>query len=290
MTSQEQQMIDGLIDRIRNTPITDRDPIAANHLQQGLGNNPDAIYILAQTVLVQQQALLQAQTQLQKANSDLAQLRESAGHAPQPSSGSWLDRFFGTNTPSQNQGTPQPGYQNVNTAPQQPYPQQGYPPQGYPQQGYPQQGYAQQGYGAPSAFGQSPGGGGSFLRTAATTAAGVAAGAFLFEGVESMFGGHGSGFGGGGFGGGHEGGSVVNNYYEDHPSGEHHGVTDSGDSSFYNPSNDASRDTGSEHSSHQTLADTNDFASNDIEDDSSFSDSSDDSNSFDDSGSSNDDV
>ena len=306
MTSQEQQMIDGLIDRIRSTQITDRDPIAANHLQQGLGNNPDAIYILAQTVLVQQQALLQAQTQLQKANSDLAQLRESAGHAPQQSSGSWLDRFFGTNTPSQNQGTPQPGYQNVNTAPQQPYPQQGYPQQGYPQQGYaqqgypqqgnPQQGYPQQGYGVPGAFGQSPGGGGSFLRTAATTAAGVAAGAFLFQGVESMFGGHGSGFGGGGFGGGHEGGSVVNNYYEDHPSGEHHGATDSGNSSFYNPSNDASRDTGGERSSHQNLADTtdstdtNDFASNDTGDDSSFSDSSDDSNSFDDSGSSNDDV
>lgn len=307
MTSQEQQMIDGLIDRIRNTQITDRDPIAANHLQQGLGSNPDAIYILAQTVLVQQQALLQAQTQLQKANSDLAQLRESVGHAPQQPSGSWLDRFFGTNTPSQNQGTPQPGYQNVNTAPQQPYPQQGYPQQGYPQQGYPQQGYPQQGYpqqgyGVPGALGQSPGGGGSFLRTAATTAAGVAAGAFLFEGVESMFGGHGSGFGGGGFGGGHEGGSVVNNYYEDHPSGEHHGVTDSGDSSFYNPSNDASRDTGGEHSSHQNLADTNDtndtndstdtndFASNDTEDDNSFSDSSDDGSSFDDNSSSNDDA
>src|ERR1700712_1981871 len=103
MTPQEQQMIDGLIDRIRNTQLTDRDPEAAAHLQQGLGANPDAIYILAQTVLVQQQALLQAQSQLQAANAELANLRESAGHPPQQPSGSWLDRFFGTGSSSQSQ-------------------------------------------------------------------------------------------------------------------------------------------------------------------------------------------
>ena len=67
---------------------------------------------------------------------------------------------------------------------------------------------------------------GSFLKSAGTTAAGVAAGALAFEGIRSMFGGaeHLMGFGnqpqmgGRGFLGGGDPveGSVVNNYY-DHP-------------------------------------------------------------------------
>jgi hypothetical protein len=82
---------------------------------------------------------------------------------------------------------------------------------------------------------------GSFLRSAGTTAAGIAAGALAFEGIKSMFGGvehlfgfgneprfGGSGFlGGGGFGGGgpvEE--TVVNNYY-DRPEGRDTPVADS---------------------------------------------------------------
>jgi uncharacterized protein len=72
-------------------------------------------------------------------------------------------------------------------------------------------------------FGPGPfaggGGLGSFLRNAGTTAAGVAGGALLFEGLSGLFGGgRGGGFGGfGGFGGGFGGQptEVVNNYYED---------------------------------------------------------------------------
>ena len=60
----------------------------------------------------------------------------------------------------------------------------------------------------------------SFLRSAATTAAGVAAGALAFEGIRSLFGGmeHMGGFGGGGMqGGSFLGGTpetIVNNYYD----------------------------------------------------------------------------
>jgi hypothetical protein len=59
----------------------------------------------------------------------------------------------------------------------------------------------------------SQGGGlGSFLRTAGTMAAGVAAGDLLFQGVEGLFGGHrGFGFGGGGGWGGGFGGPAVEN-------------------------------------------------------------------------------
>jgi hypothetical protein len=64
----------------------------------------------------------------------------------------------------------------------------------------------------------SGGGGlGSFLRTAGTTAAGVAGGEMLFSGLSDLFGGHrGGGFGGGqGFMGGPEENVVINNYGDD---------------------------------------------------------------------------
>ena len=88
-----------------------------------------------------------------------------------------------------------------------------------PQYQAPPQYAAAPAYGAP-APGPSPVGG--FLRSAATTAAGVAAGALAFEGIESlMHGGFGHEGGGGWGGGGYGSGAppveetVINNYYDD---------------------------------------------------------------------------
>ena len=69
MTSQEQQMLQGLTDRVNQTSLTDKDPEAERYLQDTLGRNPDALYILAQTVLVQQYALDQARKQLADAQN-----------------------------------------------------------------------------------------------------------------------------------------------------------------------------------------------------------------------------
>ena len=57
MTAQEQQMLQDLTERISRTQLQEKDPDAEQFLQQTLGRNPDALYILAQTVLVQQYAL-----------------------------------------------------------------------------------------------------------------------------------------------------------------------------------------------------------------------------------------
>ncbi|MCS3358822.1 DUF2076 family protein [Xanthomonas translucens pv. translucens] len=57
----------------------------------------------------------------------------------------------------------------------------------------------------------------SFLGTAATTAAGVAGGMFLFEGVESLLGGHHGGFLGGGSSQPTVVENVTNNYYDEAP-------------------------------------------------------------------------
>src|SRR5262249_21939229 len=64
MTPQEQQMLQGLIQRVNQAQLPEKDSDAEEMLQQTLGRNPDALYILAQTVLVQQYALDQAQKQL----------------------------------------------------------------------------------------------------------------------------------------------------------------------------------------------------------------------------------
>ena len=48
-----------LVRKVRETQLTEKDPEAEQLLQNGLGSDPDAIYKLAQTVLVQNLALIQ---------------------------------------------------------------------------------------------------------------------------------------------------------------------------------------------------------------------------------------
>jgi uncharacterized protein len=203
MTPQEQEMIGDLIDRVQKTQLAEKDMDAEQMLQQGLGRNPDALYILAQTVLVQKYALEQAQAQLTQAKAQIEQMQQ---HPEPKHATSFLGSLLGRNDAP---------------APPPPPPPQGYPPQPVP--AYPQyvpvSGYPQ--YGAPMGMG----GGGGFLQGALQTAAGVAAGALAFEGVESLMHGfgHAAGYGGQGFGG-FDGGQrpteeVVNNYYGDNKGG-----------------------------------------------------------------------
>jgi hypothetical protein len=207
MTPQEQEMIGDLIDRVQKTQLTEKDMDAEQMLQQGLGQNPDALYILAQTVLVQKYALEQAQAQLAQAKAQIEQMQQ---HPEPKHATSFLGSLLGRNE-----------------APAPPPPP---PPQGYaPPQGYPQYAPVGGGYGAPLGAG-----GGGFLRNAMQTAAGVAAGALAFEGIESLmhgFGhaaGYGQGFGGFGGEGQRPAEEVVNNYYGD-DRGEHEGHAVSAD-------------------------------------------------------------
>jgi hypothetical protein len=222
MTPEEQQLIDGLIDRIRNTPVIDKDLDAERYIQQGLAGSPDALYILAQTVLVQQYGLNQAQQQIQRLRAALDEARQ---HVPQ-SSGGFLGKIFGGGSSTQQQ----PPYQPVNNS--------GYTPPPYASQYAPA-------YTQPM---PCPPSGGGFLRAALQTAAGVAMGEIAFKSMESLF----HGFGEGPYGYGHPNETVVNNYYDD-AAHEHH----ADDSNFYNPEHDASwQDVGAvnDQSSSQKLA------------------------------------
>ena len=81
MTPQEQQMIDGLIERVQNAPVAEKDFDAEQHIQQALSHNQNALYILVQTVLVQSYALEQAQKQLADTRQALAQAQQQPKHA-----------------------------------------------------------------------------------------------------------------------------------------------------------------------------------------------------------------
>ena len=296
MTPQEQQMIDGLISRIRSTQVQNKDVQAEQHIQQGLAGFPDALYVLTQTVLVQQYGLEQATSQLnelKQQNQILQDQLQQAAQQPKDSGGSFLSHIFGGGH-SQQSASPAPSqggqYQPVNNPG---YGSQGYPPPPPPPVAYPSQGYPQaypQGGGG-GMFGG--GGGGGFLQGALQTAAGVAAGEMVFQGMEDLFhgfGGHGGGYGFGGSGGG-AGETIINNYNDDDRGGSDRGSDrdfgdrDSGDrnnrndSSFYNPSDDASRENFAGDSSglgnDTNFAGTNDdFGSNDTLDDSSSFDNS----------------
>ncbi len=279
MTPQEQEMIDGLISRIRNTPTQTKDATAEQRLQQGLAGYPDSLYVLAQTVLVQGYGLQQAQSQLEDLKQQNAALQDQlhqAAQTPKPSGGSFLSHIFSSGS---GQSAPPPpqnaGYSPVNSG--------NYPPGGYPAPGYPPQSSAGAGYPPPPPSYPAPsggglfgggGGGGGFLQGAMRTAAGVAAGEMAFRGIEDLFHGFGGGGGERGFTGAGVGGgeTVVNNYY-DGDRGNEQG-NDRGDNrdsgSFYNPSDDASRGGGGQ------FADTGD-------NDSAFTDSGDDTSSLDDS-------
>lgn len=211
MSPEERQLLAGLFDRIKSNSAAPRDAEAEAFIADQVKALPAAPYLLAQTVIVQDFALQQANQKLEELE---ARLRESQS---KPAT-SFLGGLFGGGS---RPAAPPP--------PPRPAPPQGYgQPQGGPWGGgAPQQGYAppQAGVGpggfAPQAAPQS----GGFLKGALGTAAGVAGGVLLADSIRGLF--HGGGIGSGlgidsglghaGFGGGE---TIINNYYGEEP-GQH---------------------------------------------------------------------
>jgi hypothetical protein len=221
MTPEERQMLGGLFQRVNSAAATQRDPEAESFIGDAVRAAPHAPYVLAQTVLVQQQAL-------EAAANRISQLESAAQQGAQQSEdhGSFLGNLgksiFGSG-PSSPPPRPDPNPQAYQRA-APPSPPPGYAP---PQGGYPPpppQGYPPQ----PGPWGQpQPSAGGGFLQNAASTATGVAGGVVLGNLLGGLFGGHSGGgglFGGAsasGFGGSGLTGSnptevtEINNYYDD---------------------------------------------------------------------------
>ena len=207
MSPEERQLLTGLFDRIRSAANTPRDQEAEALIQDATKAQPYAPYFLAQTVLVQDQALRAANDRLQELEGKVKDLEGQAASGPRPGGFlSGLGSLFGGS--------------GLSSTPRAPAPPTGdrwsqSPPQGRWQQ--PPRGYAPPGA-APGPWGGqggSPGGG--FLTGALGTAAGVAGGVLLADSIRGLFAGHnnplgiGSGLGGGPGPGGE---TVINNYYD----------------------------------------------------------------------------
>ena len=197
MTPQERDLIINLLARLKQQGNQPKDPEADALIRQGMAEQPDAPYLLVQTVLIQDMALHHAQDRMAELERQLAAQKPEPAQQPQsflgnagrgsvPSAGSWsAPQAAPADAPvwTQSRGAaPMPA----------PAPAPAYGPQ------------------LLSASGSG------FLRQAAATAAGIAGGALLFQGIESLFGPHyGAGFLGATAGQPGLSETVINNYYGD---------------------------------------------------------------------------
>jgi hypothetical protein len=247
MTDQERQMIEALAKRIQDAPAPQIDRDADDLIRRTIGARTDALYILTQTVLIQEMALTQAKAQI----DELKQRVASAGDSSSSFLGSRpAERGAQAGGWGQESRVQQPG---------------GYRGSSYQESGYQQPPVPPRQY-APTS--PEPSGGGAFsgfLRNAATTAAGVVAGELAFSSLASIFGHHSGGFlgGGGGFFGGDSPVSpvsetIINNYYED----------DRDKGAVHDRTDDATRDDDRDASaSDSDLQDVSDDGSDDNSDD-----------------------
>jgi len=193
MSPQELQALEAFLAQLTQARAGAKDPQAEARILEAAARQPDAAYLLVQRAMLLDHALASAQAQIATLQSQLQAAQAGRSTSFMDSANNW-----GSHATS---AAPNPAY-----APQQAAPVQ-MPPQPQPVQPAPAQ---------PARSGFFSGGLGSTLGTVATTAAGVAGGALLFQGIENLFH-HNSG--GGGFFGQQPlmGGStetVINNYYD----------------------------------------------------------------------------
>ncbi len=192
MNSEEQTLIDGLFSRLQQaeTDSAPRDALAEARIKEHLARQPAAGYFMTQAILVQEAAIKsldeqnkQLAQQNQQLQAELQQAKAQAAPAPAPSSGGggFLSSIFGgasrdsqlapaPSAPASTGGWREPGRSSFNAQPGV-APQQNF--------GAPQQNYAAPPQPAPA--------GSSFLGGALKTAAGVAGGVMLAQGISSLF-------------------------------------------------------------------------------------------------------
>ncbi len=199
MSPEERQLIAGLFERTKSAASTPRDQAAEAFISEQIKAQPAAPYLLAQTVIVQDQALQGANARIEELEARVQELESKpAGGFPwrpvrgRSPSGAAASSPAGSS--ERTLGRAQQGGMNPVAG--------GYAPQGWGQQQPP----------APES--------GGFLKGALGTAAGVAGGVLLADGIRNLFS-HGAGYGGMGnlgIGSGFTptgGDTVINNYYGD---------------------------------------------------------------------------
>lgn len=185
MNTQERDQLSQFLQQLAAAKLGNKDQDAANMIAETVARQPDAAYLLVQRAMLLDQALNTAKAQINDLQNQLQTSR------------------------SGNQG----GFLNNDPWAQPAAPSGQVPGAGGYQMPRPAA--------APASGGFLGGGASSFLGNVATTAAGVVAGSFLFQGIENLLGHHGgSAWGQGGYNDGLMSGehvteqfTTVNNYY-----------------------------------------------------------------------------
>ncbi|WP_295953640.1 DUF2076 family protein [Rhodoferax sp.] len=162
MNTPERDQLTTFLQQLGQARATVKDAEAQTLIETAVAHQPDAAYLLVQRCLLQDNALQAAQAQIASLQAELQQAKSAAATAP--ASANFLDAN---------------GWGRAPVAPVAAY---------APAPAYPQAAPAAALAPAAASRFQAP----SFLTGMATTAAGVAAGAFLFQGIESLMGHHGS--------------------------------------------------------------------------------------------------
>ena len=188
MNNQERAQLTQFLNQLLEVKLSEKNSEAENLIHEAVARQPDAAYLLVQRSLLQDQALQAAQAKITDLQNQLQQTR------PVSPSNSFLNGDPWASAPANPNGVPGASSYQIPSA----------------GGGAVNSGFAR-------AVPQNPGVGigSSFLGNVATTAAGVVAGSFLFQGIESLLGHHQSGFGQQAFNEHTPEQTVINNYYGD---------------------------------------------------------------------------
>lgn len=184
MNAKEREQLNGFLSQLVAAHAGPKDVEAEGLIREAVARQPDAAYLLVQKAFVLEQAVAAAQGRIAQLQGELDALRAGPqGRGSFADSGQWGNSAA---SPAASRMAPPP----VNAAPAPVF--------------------------APAPAAASPSWASGWLGNVATTAAGVAAGAFLFQGIENLFGHH---HGGSGLLGDNAFGSpsettVVNNFFE----------------------------------------------------------------------------
>ena len=166
MTPQEQQLITELLARLMQTPAPAKDADADQLIRKGVMENPEAPYLLVQTVLIQDMVLSQAQHRVAELEDQLSKAKAASSAQRSQRAASFLGGALSRGS------VPAAGPLGRASQPVAPGSQPAAPPPATAP-GW------NQNAASPASFGG-----------AAAPALGVAGGQLLFQGIESMFGQH----------------------------------------------------------------------------------------------------
>ncbi|PZQ15955.1 MAG: hypothetical protein DI565_09070 [Ancylobacter novellus] len=193
MNQAERDLIANLFQRIRGVETAPRDPEAEAFIDEQVVRQPHAPYAMAQTVVVQDHALKAAQDRIEALENEIRDLREAgaARFDQRPTASPWGPRAqdaMDRSGEGREFGRPEDDAPTYDAPRSTPGARPTYGGSGLAY-GSPPPYAAGQSYGSPQPQPEPQRSGGGFMSGALQTAAGVAAGALLFQGVRSLFGG-----------------------------------------------------------------------------------------------------